>query len=261
MSLALSFTSHSWAVIKESNNIEEVLNHVTPQTLVLFDIDNTIIKPKQTLGSDQWYSNLVKTFERTMPEEEAKTKAIGIWQKVQSKIEVMPVEPDTIEVIKKLQKDNVRVMALTARSKPVVDRTIELLSGLGIDFSANNLELSKTKLYEKNDVKIKNGIIFIGPLNNKGKVLLQFLAKTKLKPQKIVFIDDKAEHTQSVDAALNSIGVDHIAIRYGGADRAVASFSRRVAEKQLEIFNRCGKFVFDQFAKKNLKTKLSCDKV
>ncbi len=259
--LSLAFVSSSWAIIKQSNTISTILDNVTPNTLVLLDIDNTILQPKQTLGSDQWYSNMVKVFKQTMPDAKAKTRAIAIWQRIQNKIEVVPMESTTIEVIKKLQKDNIRVMALTARSKPVVDRTIELLAELGLDFSINNTEFNNVKLYPKHDVKIKKGIIFIGPLNNKGKVLLRFLEKTSLKPEKIIFVDDKAEHTQSVDAALNSIGMDHLVIRYGAADKRVASFSKKIADKQLDIFNRCNKIVSDQYAVKNANIKVKCSQL
>ena len=258
-SLAILLTSTVWANIKESNNISDLLTYATPNSLVLVDLDNTIIQPKQTLGSDQWYSDMVKTFKKTMSDDAAKKRAIAIWQRVQSKIEVVPVEDDTIDVIKKLQSDNIRVMALTARSRPVADRTIALLTSIGIDFSIKNNEFKKIKLYDKHNVKIKNGVIFIGPLNNKGKVLLRFLDKTQLKPDKIIFIDDKSEHASSVDAALQSRGIEHISIRYGAADKAVARFSKNIANKQLEIFNACGKFVSDEFAAGNFKTKINCN--
>ena len=252
------FLSTAGASIKESNNIKDLFNHISPDTMVLFDIDNTILQPKQTLGSDQWYTHMVKTFKKNMSDDEAKKRAIAIWQRVQSRIEVVPVENDIVAIIKKLQNNNVRVMALTARSKPVVDRTIELLYELGIDFSPNNRKFSSVKLYDNHDVKIKNGIIFIGPLNNKGKVLLRFLEKTNLHPNKIIFIDDKREHALSVNAALNNIGIDHLVIRYSATDKAVENFSSKIADKQLEVFNKCNKFISDAYAAKNLKIKVDC---
>ena len=51
--------------IIECNNIVDIYNHIKPNeynkdTLVLFDVDNTIITAQSHLGSDQWFEALYK---------------------------------------------------------------------------------------------------------------------------------------------------------------------------------------------------------
>ena len=45
------------AKIISINHIEDIFSYVDDQSVIVFDIDNVLIEPKQALGSDQWFDN------------------------------------------------------------------------------------------------------------------------------------------------------------------------------------------------------------
>src|ERR1700709_695920 len=48
------------ARIIESNTLSSVLDYIDgPNTLVIFDIDNTLARPAEELSSDEWFCHLV----------------------------------------------------------------------------------------------------------------------------------------------------------------------------------------------------------
>lgn len=48
------------ASIIETTYISEVVKHLSPDTLIIFDIDNTLMEPVQEMGSDQWFRNQIE---------------------------------------------------------------------------------------------------------------------------------------------------------------------------------------------------------
>lgn len=68
------------AEIVEIKKMAEIIHRLTEGTLVVFDIDNTIIRPNQTLGSDQWFDFLVKVYQDAgVSEANAIDQAIQSW--------------------------------------------------------------------------------------------------------------------------------------------------------------------------------------
>src|SRR5262249_25249503 len=108
---ALIFSVAAQAKTIEIQQMRQILPAVTANTMVIFDIDNTILRPAQTLGSDQWYGYEVKRLTSTgMPEDRAISIAIAAWMNVQTKTAVLPVEAATPQLIQFLQKNHVPVM-------------------------------------------------------------------------------------------------------------------------------------------------------
>jgi len=93
----------------------EAVQAADDDTLVVFDIDNTLIEPVGNLGSDQWYDFLVRSIGRWMGFRRRRRSAglTLIWNEVQWIIEVKAVEPDTPQLIRGLQDRSVKLMGLT----------------------------------------------------------------------------------------------------------------------------------------------------
>jgi hypothetical protein len=190
--------------LEETSNPEE--------TLVLCDIDNTLIRASQYLGSVQWSEDLKTKLERGgMSEKEVKQLESVLWQSVQPHVSVELVDLETPGVIKSLQNKNVRVLGLTARSPEEADYSARQLSSLDIDLQSpffkdnQSLSLETAALY-------KNGILFSTPLNKKSEVLLAFLEKNRLLFKRIIFIDDKLHHVQDVVDAAERRGISCLGI-------------------------------------------------
>ena len=104
--------------ITETRTCASILTVICDHTIHVQDLDNTIMKPLQMLGSDQWYGDLIKRFrEEGSTQNQAIDKAIDMWTQVQRVTKMQPVEdfiPNMVShFIQKL--DHLRDVALTAR--------------------------------------------------------------------------------------------------------------------------------------------------
>ena len=234
---SLALGQLSYAEIRQITNMSEIRPEIDTHTLVIFDIDNTILEPVQTLGSDQWYGSLVKeNLELGLTEDAAIDAAIHLWVDVQNKTKVKAVEASTPALIEELQKAGIQVMALTSRPLNLIDATVKQLQSLGVDLSKTSGLADDLEIPAADKTKTKAGIIFVGPKNNKGLVLGKYIESLTDKPRKIVFSDDKQKHVTNVETALSPLNIPYVGFRYGAADAEVASFNKDISNLQLKYF-------------------------
>lgn len=226
--------------------MHEVQEEITPQTLVVFDIDNTLITPTGNLGSDQWFFYLQKIYSlKGLSEKESMDQANLTWNKTQELIKVKAVESDTPSWIEQLQKKGIKTMALTARNTDVADTTKKQLQSIQVNFratppSSQTLKLSKTELQSEEGAIFTDGILLVGEGNNKGLVLRAFLKKLGYTPEKIIFIDDKLKHVNNMEKALSTLSIPYFGYRYAALDQQVEAFKNQTSEvndqKTAELF-------------------------
>jgi osmoprotectant transport system permease protein len=221
--------------IHEIKTMSQIVPQIDDSTLLVFDLDNTLIEPVGNLGSDQWYYYLIRRYRDIdgLTEKQATSKADDLWNKVQWIVKVKPVEANTPEIIKQLQGRGVVMMGLTARTPDIADRTLDQLAFVG-------MVLDRTTVHDK-DLELKaddvalytRGVLFVGEHNDKGKVLAQFLRQTDRVPKKVVFVDDKPKHVTNVEKALRELNVGYTGLRYGMADAKVKEFEADTEDIQL----------------------------
>lgn len=225
------------AEIREITKMKDILAEVQADTLLVFDLDNTLHEPAQSLGSDQWYTYMVKENVKSgMPESAAIDKAIKLWNEVQLQTKVKTLEGDTPKIISDLQKKGVRIFGLTARPAELVDSSLKQLKTLNIDLSKTSKLKDGVQIPAEDVVTVKSGVVFVGPKNNKGKVLKSLLESEKAKVTKVVMVDDKEKHVKNIEASLAELKVPYVGFRYGAADPQVKGFDPKVAQKQLDSF-------------------------
>jgi len=130
------------AEVREISSMAEIRAELTPQTLLVFDIDNTLIEPVGNIGSDQWYYYLVKAIARddkSLSADGAETKAGEIWTKTLATVKVKPVEALTPALIREQQKRGLKIMALTARGVEDAEATFKQLKEIGVDLTATSV--------------------------------------------------------------------------------------------------------------------------
>ena len=214
--------------IRDIQSMKEILASIDKQTFLVFDVDNTVIEPKEgNLGSDQWYYYLVRKYKEIdgLSKKEADRKATDVWNTVQGIITVRAVEDITPGIIKEQQKSGTMVLGFTARSPDLADKTVEQLKSVGIDYAMHRLH--KTDFDFKLDgdtARYTRGVLFIGDGHDKGRALVQFLKEINFEPKRVVFVDDKPKNVESVAQALKDRGIDHACFRYGAADSKVLQF-------------------------------------
>lgn len=246
------------AEIIETKYMKQSLPYITKDTLVIFDIDNTLVEPTQELGSDEYFSSRVDEFQKQgISRQQAYKKAIREWTSIQSITQVKLCEPGSDKIIKDLQENKIVAMGLTTRGLGLSTRTVEQLETLGIDLThtaPTNEEIHFMNANSNNEI---HGVLFRGGVlftagTDKGAALCKFLAQSHYCPKKIVFINDKAAHIQEVEKYCDANNIPFIGIRYGYTDEKVKNFRREIADIQREHF---GHIISDEAAEKLLQQK------
>ena len=232
LSLTLLLSGAAHAEIKQIQTMTEILPYVTADTLLVFDLDNTVINPIQTLGSDQWFQYLLKS--------NSVDQSVAIWSQIQPYTRVEAVEAVTPDLIANAQENGLKVMALTARPSTLADTTISQLASVGVDFLMSPVYDQDVNLGDDTAPKYISGIEFVSPKFTKGDALVAFLNRIGYKPRRVVFVDDTPKHTVTVNQALDAAGIENFEFRYGADDAKVAAFNPPVAQKEYEIFEHCG---------------------
>lgn len=233
------------AHVKEIQSISECLHEIyverqgykSEDILVVFDIDNTLIRPQTSLGSDQWFDYMMK--ENQAKGHDLPTAVALVLPKlfyIYHKTTMSIVEEATREVVCDLQKGNFNCICLTARSPYLAEITCERLSHLGMEFSFKGIA-QDTVLNISPLVLYHHGIIFCGVMG-KDITLLQFLDSTGYLPKKIIMIDDKEKILHAVEESVKSRAIEFLGLRYAYCDDSITAYDHAVAEKEWETLRK-----------------------
>jgi hypothetical protein len=233
-SLAFAFTIQ--AQIYEIETIEQVQNYLKhdQKQLVAFDIDNTLLCPEQDLGSDQWFSYLLKQkLQAGLNINDAVNQILPTYLHIQNHISLIPTEADLAQKIKVIETICNHTICLTARSLKLIPNTLKQLKLNQLNFCVPEinhacLELPCESHYEE-------GVLFCSN-NCKGSVLIKFLQACHYKPELIILVDDKLHNLQSVAKQLNNCNINFIGLRYTGCDQRVARFDAEATNLALIKF-------------------------
>lgn len=219
-------------LIIESNTIESILHYISPDTLVIFDIDNTLARPNKELSSDEWFCHRVNT---KMAEGHdyitAIYYAIPATYYAQFNVPLGLTESIAAGLLHDLIARNIPTMALTTRSLFVSERTLKQLEDIDIHFSIPHISQEDLVLPMPHPCFYKNSILF-GGNNDKGEALIAFFHWMNYYPTKVIFIDDKLKYLLAVEKALKHYNIEFIGIRYSGCDDRVHNFDPAQAEMQ-----------------------------
>lgn len=229
--LCIHFVS-AFGTIIETPRFQEIISHVTPKTLVVLDIDDTLLIPNQTLGSDVWFLHRIKQHEQKgMPRSEAFSKALAEWESIRHLTQVKLVEEGTDKIIANLQAKGVACMGLTTQGLALATRTVEQLKSLNIDLSKSCPSKEDCYFINEHGVLFRHGILFTSG-TPKGQALLTLLEKVGYTPEHILFINDKATHLKDVEQAVEAAKLTFTGLRYSYSDKRVSEFRPEIAEVQ-----------------------------
>jgi hypothetical protein len=199
------------------------------QTLIVFDIDNTLLKSKHLLGSDQWFNwqntelslNSTESIAKDFPE------LLEIQQQLFSLGEMDLVESEIIKYLKEYREEGISMIALTSRGPEMQQLTFRELNKSLISFDQDkighdltpefNIPGATQKLLYQDGVFMTSGA-------HKGIMLDFLLSKFSANFKHIIFIDDHAKHTDRVYQSLSEKGLDITTFRYAHEDASVKSF-------------------------------------
>ncbi len=205
-------------------------------TWVIFDIDNTLLKPTSMMGSHQWGDYMRTQAESAgQPKADANRFQHSAFSRVQPALKVEITEAAVLPLIRSLQKNNVVTFALTARDESIADVTLRQTNSLGFDFSK-----SVPKLSGMNGSGFHSGLLFSGE-TPKGELLKRLIAESAVKPKRVVFFDDRGYNLDSVGKTLTEAGIEFVGFRYSRTDQDIAEFRADIASVQWLEFKRTGK--------------------
>ncbi len=205
--------------------IDPLLEKASSSCIIFCDIDNTLIQSQLHLGSASWGEGIIASLlEKGFNKADALAIEALLWKYVQMLVPIQAVDSEAPFYLSKWQAKNIPIIGLTARYPEETETTNRQLISVGIEL---------TQFFLPDDVcNYSNGVIFCGMHQTKAEVLLNFLDKTNLQADLVIFIDDKGTHVSEVDAALQARGIASIGIRFSGADSAVAAYDPQLAEIQ-----------------------------
>jgi hypothetical protein len=222
------------SAIYQSRNIRDILRHCSYNTLLILDLDNTVIEPVQELGSDQWFTCFMEyAIKLTLDKAEAFSLVITIYNAVQQHVRHQTVEANVINLLRTLQAIGIPVLGLTARSDMIAKHTLQQLLDNGIDFSRywGNAHIKLMQAGDKIAV-FNDGIIFCSGLD-KGKCYRAFSILHGGTPSDVLMADDKESNLLVVKAAVEAEGSTFVGLRYGFLDEKVAAVDLEKANLEL----------------------------
>lgn len=247
---SIFITQFLHAEIYEITQIEDVRPYITERTLCLFDIDDTLIDNPISLGSPPWRS-WIKSKVANSSAPFVMYDALTLYIAKNTPYKAM--EPTTAKLILDLQQSGTPVFAFTARGRTQwyttdiegVDRfTHEQLNHAGIDFKKTQIP---QELLSLESIYFNDGIIFAQHIK-KGDLLKHLFKDLSYFPPLIIFIDDKLDQVQSVEAAVKEAGIPFIGFWYRRSESDRANFNPHAANIQLETLLLGGEIVTDEEA-------------
>lgn len=251
----LLYTTVLDAKIVETPDINQIEYYVDKDSLILLDIDNTVIQLSQTLGTPEWFSDYYKKISASgRAKDDAMQETLKIYLRVNEVSEAKAVDERTVELIQKLQKAGVPILGLTSRDDAMLKTTIRQLKSANVNFNMGRFQNYELKLQAGERSKVQKGIIFAGG-KNKGVCLNEFFNATHWKPKRVIFVDDQLKAVQEVEIALLNTHIDYLGLRYSFLDNKVKKLNSNISEIQLEYLNNTGKIISDEAALQILKHK------
>jgi hypothetical protein len=247
------------AMTKVIPSLEHALQEYGPGDLAVFDLDNTVFREVQTLGTDEWYSHMIhrlaqKGIDRRLAAQYL--EPINKLIKTQSRMKLM--EEGLPKLIRSLQRRGVMVIGLTARHPNLSETTLHHLEELGVDFSLSGFpEVSGNRVADLPNEFLWSGGVAFTDGSHKGVVLKALVELTGVKPERIFAIDDRIHHVHSFVEAMLELGVEGRVVHYLRALQE-SKFNPRVADVQHRVFRKIGRILSDEEA---LKVLTPCERI
>ncbi len=230
--LLLLFPIFIHGAIVQTEHIQDVLSYVDRNTIVFFDVDDTLFTSNIQLGKalrflDEW--NMLK--KQGLDEEQALKICREHWDTIQKKCLIRHLDPEIKTIVEAAQAQALYTMALTARAPRTIAITQDQLRFLDIDFTTCCPLKLEAELPIENHYE--DGIWFI-ERNEKGKSVRKWLDTIPIHPGKIILVDDTYKHLKNMEEHLSDLKIEFVGIHYTKAHEN--PYQPAIAQKQAEYF-------------------------
>ena len=251
----------SFAAIIKTNDFKIIENNIqttNTDTLLIFDVDDVLLQPKDQLLKSHNEGYFEKIYQ-SMETRTNKNQAEKLFSLIMIQRKVEPVEKQIVKLVNTAQKNGIKVLALTFCStgklgtiNSLEDWRIQELKVLGYNFDKSWNKLTK-KIFNQlpinklnKFVAFQQGIIFTGGVS-KAAALNVFLNYADHKPKKIIFVDDKKYNLEIVEKFAKETNIEFLGIEYTFVqDSKIEPLNKTRARLQLEILEKEYKWLSDQ---------------
>ena len=235
--------------IKSFDESIEVLNQTNENSLVIFDVDRTLIVPEQNAFNNDYLKLILNALKTNYAKTNDYENYVKLYRLAINFKQIL-IEPNIVQIIKDLQDRQIKTIALSnMKTEPnnLIDWNkfrYDQLNGLDINFSSSFQE----KIILKNLQGLNNfspifykGIILTNRIE-KGVVLIEFLKIIKCQPKEVIFFDDDLENLKSVEEKLKKLDAKIIfkGYYYIKADSLDASVDQAVFNAQVNHLIKYG---------------------
>jgi hypothetical protein len=240
------------AEVREVRRIADLFLEVRSDSIVLMDIDETLIESSIMLGSKAWRGYAAHHLQMRYSSQKARDLLDKITYWIAQRVPCIAVESDSHLFLNQLKEKQIPVFGFTARGKkywhtmPCADGE-EIaclhLRQAGFDLDTLSQPLSEAFLSHPSYAK---GIFFSPhPFVDKGTFALEVFAQTR--PAHVLFVDDKLDNVHSMDSAFAKLHVPALCFYYPHVDM-YRSFDPIIAAIQLEKLYRDKQLLSDREA-------------
>lgn len=257
----LQYLSSEIIEVDNLNCIKQELSQVDKETLVLFDVDYTLIIPDDAIlrpCGQKLVKKLRSEFVESSPATEKYPDGY-LHSQIILRAKSSLVDQEFSLLVNELQNSGIPTIALTAAPggklsviDSLADWRIKELKSFGFDFTKAFPNMPVLKFPKWADKEFypmfKSGVLFSSK-HPKGDVLKQFLEVIQWYPKKVILIDDRIEYLQSAEAVLNQIGIKFIGFYYTAAEKLPCTLDEKLAEFQFQYLAEHAKWLSDSEAK------------
>jgi hypothetical protein len=192
------------------------------RTLVVLDIDDTLLTSAAFFGSDAWYE-----WQRALPPDApgyVPCRFDVLAMNYESGTQIV-TQPEAVAIVNSLAADKI---ILTARSELYRAATIRELKRAGYVLPAPLTAASSGDSYEwRSDararpvhVDYRDGVFMVSG-QNKGLLLLDLLRRFDLSYERVILVDDGERNIEAMRDTLATAGIAYVGVHYTRVDKTV----------------------------------------
>lgn len=246
--------------IDSLSQIVDELEHADDQTLIVFDVAETLITYKDSMLQPRFANNpklkqFNKEFHKVFITPESLDK---ITDKLETSAAFITCEKETAQIIKRIQDSGKRVIALTRYSHKLSRLRDKQLKECGINFESSFFpeEILFQELSQGAQIHpiFYHGLLLTGSLQ-KGPVLAAFLDHVQFRPSRVIMIDNDKKYLISVADAMKSKDIPFKGYHYCGADKMPDTWDDGVIQFQHNYLLKYHKWIGEDAAREKIQKK------
>ncbi|KKP22564.1 MAG: hypothetical protein SZ59_C0005G0029 [candidate division TM6 bacterium GW2011_GWF2_28_16] len=246
--------------INSYSQVKELFDHCDKNSLIIFDIDDTLITSQDAFANDvlfPWYFKIIAgiKYPKIIFDKEKIEYIASIV--VQNSVRYV-FDPDIVNIIKNLQNKNIPVIALSYMKagtvgiiKNLPEWRANMLNNLDINFTSKYPDIIFKKLPQKynNYPCLYKGILCTNE-ESKGLTLGAFLDCYNLNPDKIIFFDDMKDNLVSVKKECQKRKINFMGFQVTGVQLKRPVWNTKRALLQLDFLIEHEQWIPDEVANK-----------